>query len=87
MHWDKWMLRDNSRTYYECYRAEESYFKKELCIFGDGELRFSSTYIVHTEFGSSLVIIHGLPACLYNCSTIIVTYAILTTHTCNMESW
>ena len=47
VHWDKWMLRDNSRTYYECYRAEESYFKKELCIFGDGELRFSSPYIVH----------------------------------------
>ena len=38
VHWDKWMLRDNSRTYYECYRAEEVYFKKELCVFGDGRL-------------------------------------------------
>ena len=36
VHWDKWMLRDNSRTYYECYRAEECYFKKEIVLYGAG---------------------------------------------------
>ncbi len=30
------MLRDNSRTYYECYRAEECYFNKEILLYGTG---------------------------------------------------
>ena len=38
VHWDKWMLRDNSRTYYECYRAEECYFRKEIVLYGAGEV-------------------------------------------------
>ena len=37
VHWDKWMLRDNSRTYYECYRAEEFYFKKDIGLYGSGK--------------------------------------------------
>ena len=32
------MLRDNSRTYYECYRAEECYFRKEIVLYGAGEV-------------------------------------------------